>query len=700
MLKSFLETTKRFIVTLRFSILSLFVTLFVIAILTIIFINYKEASKTLLYTANALMRHVAYSVDDEITTEINQTLTAMGIASNQIMLGAINTDKVNDLIDLTFSIANQFYVQEAIYWGGANGLFVDAEYEIPGAVKDSVTSKIIDRRINPPGGKYLFRDYQGNILRTTSFTVSDPDYRTQVWYLAAKTAQKQLWTDIYLYKPKSYLGITLVKPIYGKKSDLKGVLGINISLHWLSWFIEEHISRNAQIFIATTDGKLIAYPKIYETLQNSNSLIDINSIKYPWLAKAFALYKQNHQQEFSFIYQDRTYLASFRTMPQFGSLGWITGVVAPIDDFIGPLKRAALFNAIVGMIILLLSILLVWAFITRIVQPIKKLVSQTQKIKQFQLDDETHIFSRIKEVGLLSDAIYSLRTGLKSFQQYVPASLVRQLIQTGENARIGGTKRPLVIFFSDIKDFTAIAETMDSDKLMKLICEYFEAMSQIIVKAKGTIDKYIGDSIMAFWGAPLIVRDPAQRAARAALNCIRRNNELNLLWKNHNLPMFMTRIGIHAGEAIVGNVGSSERLSYTAIGDTINFTSRLEGINKFYGTHILVSDTMYDLIKDQFVLRKVDRIAVKGKTDASDIYELLAENKSELTFDIEVYRSYFDKGQISYQLQHWDEAIQHFEECLNIYPADTVAHIFINRCNQFKYQPPREWDGTWRMFAK
>ena len=315
MITSFLKNTKRIIITLRFSILSLFITLFVIAILAIIFINYKEASKTLLFTANALMRHVASSIDDEITTEITETRTAMAIASNQITLGSINTDDINDLVDLTVSIANQFYVQEAIYWGGANGIFVDAEYEIPNALKDSVTSKIIDRRVNPPTGKYFFRNYQGDIVKTVPFAVSDPDHRTQYWYLGAKAAHKQVWTNIYIYEPKHYLGITLAKPIYKESGELRGVLGINISLYWLSWFVEEQISKNTKIFIATPDGKLIAYPKIYEGQQHNDTLVNLTAINYPWLAKAFAIYKQSKKPEFNFTYEDRTYLANFDECP-------------------------------------------------------------------------------------------------------------------------------------------------------------------------------------------------------------------------------------------------------------------------------------------------------------------------------------------------------------------------------------------------
>ena len=159
---------------------------------------------------------------------------------------------------------------------------------------------------------------------------------------------------------------------------------------------------------------------------------------------------------------------------------------------------------------------------------------------------------------------------------------------------------------------------------------------------------------------------------------------MNEIWKEQGIPSFITRIGLHAGEAIVGNIGSNERLNYTAIGDTINYTSRLENANKLYGTQIIVSSEMYQLIKNQFILRKIDRITVRGRTQISEIYELLAENKSELNFDIDTYNQYFDKAFAAYQTEKWDEAITLFNECLTIYPADQVAPLFIKRCLKFQ----------------
>jgi adenylate cyclase len=309
--------------------------------------------------------------------------------------------------------------------------------------------------------------------------------------------------------------------------------------------------------------------------------------------------------------------------------------------------------------------------------------------------------SNIKEIIALSEAINRMKQGLRSFKKYVPANLVRQLIESGKDVLIGGEKTQLAIFFSDIENFTSISERMDPDNLMKYICEYFNEVSPIIVDERGTIDKYIGDSVMAFWGAPLPTEQPCHYAARAAIRCLKRINELNEKWQKQDRPPLNTRIGLHFGEAIVGNLGSNERLNYTAVGDSINMASRLESINKYYGTRIIVSDVLYKEIKHDFALRLIDSIAVMGKARGTSIYELLAENKDELPFNLTEYQKIFALAFAAYEQQQWDVAISNFEMCLSVFPADTVVSIFIRRCRYFADNPPgSNWDGIWRMQEK
>jgi len=214
---------------------------------------------------------------------------------------------------------------------------------------------------------------------------------------------------------------------------------------------------------------------------------------------------------------------------------------------------------------------------------------------------------------------------------------------------LAAAKKTIAILFSDIKNFTSIAEEMDPDQLTHLICEYFDELSKIIISNKGTIDKFIGDSIMAFWGAPLSEEKPCFHAAKSALISLHYLEILNAKWQSEGKPKLLTRFGIHIGEAIVGNIGSAERLNYTAVGDAINIASRLENINKIYGTKIIVSEDVYQFIKDQFVLRMLDHVTLKGKAKVSYIYELIAEDVNQIPYDIHAYSTQFSKGFAFYQ---------------------------------------------------
>jgi adenylate cyclase len=347
-----------------------------------------------------------------------------------------------------------------------------------------------------------------------------------------------------------------------------------------------------------------------------------------------------------------------------------------------------------SLLILLISIFIISKLASRIVQPLNKLTKETEHIKNFNLDGNIEISSRIKEIISLSEGLNTMKKGLRSFQKYVPSSLVHQIIRAGADAKVGGSKRKLVILFSDIENFTSITQKQKPAVLMSQLNEYLNILSECI------IDKYVGDSIMAFWGAPLKIKEPAKHAANAALKCIHVVSKMHSQWSEQGLPTLFTRIGIHLGDSIVGNVGSSKRMNYTAVGDSINIASRLETVNKFYGTTIIVSEAVYKEIKNSFIFRFIDKAILHGTTETAIIYQLLAKNKTELSFDIDEYNSMYAKAFVAYENSQWDEAIFHFNQCLEIYPEDTVAHIFINRCQTFKSNPPAVWDGIWGFQAK
>lgn len=688
-----LKKIKNIIITLRLSILSIFVTLFVIAMLTLIALNYHQSSSALLFVANQIMERVSNRVDNQLTTEIQNAQNDSQLSIQLIQEGLVQPENQKQMVTYTLNLAYQFYLVQAVRWSDIKGNYIKAEYD----TDETIMTEIVNRTAVPPTIERIYRDVNLNIIKHQIDKHAYFDARTRPWYKDAISLKKSSWTNIYRFQPSNVLGVSLSTPIYSKAGELRGVLDFDISLDWLSWYLsEQKISPNAVIFLVTKEGKIIAHSKKYDRAR-SFEIMDINTIDTPWLTKSFNLYIKNKIPTFNFSYKGNDYLATYKQVPHFAMHGWIIGVVVPESDFTGSLQMSSLINTLIGLSILLLGVLLISTLVSRLVRPINNLVKETDKIRHFKLDGKQQVKSNIKEVMALSDAIHAMKMGLRSFKKYIPASLVRQLIEAGEYAHIGGTKKTIVVLFSDIVNFTSFSENMDPNILVTHICDYLDELSKIIVKQKGTIDKYIGDSIMAFWGAPLPVNAPSIKAARAALQCKNRLIELNKLWASQNKPMLPTRFGLHIGDAIVGNLGSSERINYTALGDTVNLASRLEGVNKIYGTSILISEPLYQHIKSHFILRKVDNIAVKGKKISYTIYELLAEKEDELSFDIHQYQQSFDAAFKAYSESRWDDAITLFEQCLQSLPDDSVAPVFIERCRDFKSAPPQNWDGVWRV---
>ena len=285
------------------------------------------------------------------------------------------------------------------------------------------------------------------------------------------------------------------------------------------------------------------------------------------------------------------------------------------------------------------------------------------------------------------------------FGRYVSPVVIDNLIKNPDKIKLGGEKRNITVFFSDIRGFTSISEKLDPEDLVHLLNEYLTEMTSIIRKDQGLVDKYMGDAIMAFWGAPLDQPKHAQMACSSSLEMISKLKELKEKWKNQNFPLFDIGIGLNSGDAIVGNMGSSKRFDYTAIGDNVNLASRLEGLNKSYGTNIIISEYTHKIIENNFETRKLDAVKVKGKSKPILIYELLSK-KDSLTKKQSEFIKVYEEGLELYFEKKWNLAIKSFEKAFKLI-NDHASNLFINRCNEFlNNPPPKDWDGVWEMKTK
>lgn len=287
-----------------------------------------------------------------------------------------------------------------------------------------------------------------------------------------------------------------------------------------------------------------------------------------------------------------------------------------------------------------------------------------------------------------------------AFAHYLSPPVIDQLILHPDTMELGGKEQELTTFFSDIQGFSTISEKLTPPQLVGLLNEYLSEMSDIILNYDGTVDKYEGDAIMAFYGAPHQFKDHAVRACYAAIDMQKRLEVLRSHWVQHGRDALFVRMGMNTGPAVVGNMGSHSRMDYTVMGDSVNLASRLEGANKFYSTYTMISETTYNKVKNFIEARELDQIQVVGKTEPTKVYELLCR-KGKLDDDFIEMLVVYNKALELFKNRQWADAKVEFKNASKIIKHDGPSHTYMKRCTEFlRKPPPANWNGVYSLKAK
>ena len=290
----------------------------------------------------------------------------------------------------------------------------------------------------------------------------------------------------------------------------------------------------------------------------------------------------------------------------------------------------------------------------------------------------------------------------RAFSTYLSEDVVEEIVSDPTRLQLGGTKREMSVLFTDVQNFTYISETLPPEQLVELLNYYLSSFSDIILEQNGTIDKYQGDAIMSFFGAPIESPDHALQACTTAIVMKRKEAQVNEYIKEHKLsptPLY-TRIGINSGDMIVGNMGTEKKMNYTIISNAVNLASRLEGVNKIYKTWILASENTVQQTRDRLLVRKLDRIRVVGINEPVRIYEIL-ETRANATDTMMEKLVLFNRAFAFFEERKWKEAGIQFNQLVKKYPDDGPSVLFLKRCKQFFHNPPSpDWDGVFNITEK
>jgi class 3 adenylate cyclase len=435
-------------------------------------------------------------------------------------------------------------------------------------------------------------------------------------------------TDPFINPDTGHPVIALGYPILVQENFV-GVASAHITFRGLSELLARHkASPNSITVIADEHGELLAHPVPTKSVQVADGRLQVTSwadVDDPQIVEAVHRRAAGSPDRFNFTlgHEGTEYVALFSKFPTGSGKTWQVLVVTPTADFVGELERTNRLLIWLMLAVVVAESTLIYVMAGRVSNPIELVSQAMRRIRSLSFGEQMPPRSRIREIAELQHAARLLANALRSFAMFAPIGIVRDLIESGRPIAPGVEQRFMTILFADVESFTTIAEQLSSQELSEQTSHYFETVTSAVAEESGTIDKFIGDCVMALWGAPTVMEDHVFRACVAALRASRRMERLNASWAAEGRKEMRVRIGIHCDTVVVGNVGSRARLSYTVMGDGVNVASRIEGLNKQFGTSICISQNVYDRVSDRIVGRALGRVSVKGRKTEIMVYELL-----------------------------------------------------------------------------
>jgi adenylate cyclase len=544
-------------------------------------------------------------------------------------------------------------------------------------------------------------------------SIEDPTkYLTFITPANKQYAGKSLWSDLHwsqidrdIPENQRRVEVSVQRTVTDSKGNFLGVLRVGLfynQIDLISTFklVPQDPQDPHLIFITDSSGELITRLSSKDTLRLIDDDLRFSSTNAPFQVQmalknpALGLVTQAAPlQSSQFDYQGKTYLLTYRKIE--GSQGWILGVVVPQSYYVGALQEMR--NRLLLMAgIIICCISFSGFFVQRsLKREQQKIIDETLKMHNFDFQPSVP-HSIFEDVYTILSGLELAKTAMRAMSKYVPVELVKHLFQSQKDPVLGGEVQEISILFTDIQNFTSLAEKLPVNDLANALGSYLKVMTQVIQNRwHGIIDKYIGDGIMVLWNTPSPLPNHAQIACQAILDCTAALQELFASSQWQGLPRFETRFGLHKDQVMVGHFGAPDRLNFTALGNGVNIASRLESLNKYYGTSIIVSENIYKEAQNDFVFRLLDFIMLKGETEKITVYELIGKKgeKAEMSPIIAKYEQALD----AYRKRLFTDAMHLLQDQLH----DGPSHTLHARCSQFlQNPPPAAWDGSYVFIEK
>ena len=626
--------------TFRTSI-TLAVMTFVVALAALLIaIQVRSLSWATHEAASAYMDAASTKALGRLHGELNAIASLVNVlATSSSVANSDERSETGRAIPLFKAALQEMPQMDSIYAGFENGAWLqvrrtsDLNEDQRARLRAPANADVVINLVRPtPAGdlpmRRIFQDRQGNEVGEIDLWKYGYDARTRPWYMQTVKLERAYVTQPYLSFNLGAPVITVSAPLQGKVS---GVLAADLKLDTFSDFVQsQRPGPHGTVMIFDQAGSIIAHPDFAEfvaramTNPSRSQLPNIDEIKSGIVASV--LHNSPDVDNNEGIVRDdegRGYLFRLTKFALGERYSASILLLAAQDDFVQNVRKLQFTGLILAIIVGAAFIPMVWIFGSRMARSINAITAQARKLQNLAEPDPVPVTSHIAEIHELGDTVNLAQRAIWSFAHFVPKEIVRRVLDNSISTRLGGVKQEITLVFTDVQGFTTIAESADPDVLMRQTSRYFSVLTQAFLAEGGTIDKFIGDAVMVFWNAPNPQPDHVARACRAAVAAQAAGERLNAEFEAEGLKPFVTRFGIHVGEAVVGNVGSAERMNYTALGNAVNLAARLEGLNKEVGTTILASEDVYLRVHHQFEFRAFDAVVAKGMSKQTRIYGLV-----------------------------------------------------------------------------
>jgi adenylate cyclase len=594
-----------------------------------------------------------------------------------------------DRHQLVAALAERLRVQPPLAWigyGDLNGLYIGAARWVPGG---EIVEYIADADID--GGMPQQTAVAADGARTTPVYVETKPYLVveRPWFQAGLKQREPVWSDFY-QMTSGGLGVTCTTRFTAPGATAPtGLFHVDLRIESITAFLTSlQIGDHGAVFLYDDKGARIASPTGEHVAAAARAADAATKNRSP----------TQDDQPFDVAVDGGLYEVVLEPVSITGDIRLQVAVVVNKADITDRIYHQALVAGGVAGLAGLLAIVLAVLLSSRISRPITAIATDLGKVGAFSISHDPSPQSFVREVSELGASVDRMKASLRSFAHYVPTDLVRTLLAVGQEAHLGGEIRRLTIHFSDVADFTSISEGMEPTRLVEATGRYFELMTGVLTRHGGTIDKFMGDGIMAFFNAPVALPDHPRQACLAALEAQRLLAEMARDTPPGE-PIFRARIGLGLGDVLVGNIGTPDRFAYTLLGDEVNLSSRLEGLNKIYGTRIMATDAVMDEAGNGFEWRRLDRVAVKGRHQGTLVCELIGL-RGEVAANILEARDVYERALDAYFAGEFKRAAELFDTAARLRLDDVGAPTMRERARDLAVQPPAEWNGIHVMHEK